>query len=119
MTCSSWCASRCDVTSTCLFLLGTLASAPETLSPDITVKRQKSVVDIQRNIRNFRKECHIPLQLTEPSLPESLLSGSAAQWEQIARNTKSDIWDRGGGRRRKLCQALLSHNNLSKHTLTQ
>lgn len=60
-------------------------------------KWQKSVPEIQRNIRNFRKECHIPLQLTEPSLPECLLSGSAAQWEQIARNTKSDIWDRGGG----------------------
>lgn len=58
----------------------------------------------QRNIRNFRTECHIPLQLTEPSLPECLPSGSAAQWEQIARNTKSDTGDRGGGRQRKLCQ---------------
>lgn len=76
-------------------------------------KWQKSAPEIQRNIRNFRKECHIPLQLTELSLPECLLSGSAAQWEQIARNTKSDIGDRGGGRQRKLCQALLLDNNLS------
>lgn len=59
--------------------------------------RPSWTLEIQRNIRNFRTECHIPLQLTEPSLPECLPSGSAAQWEQIARDTKSDTGDRGGG----------------------
>lgn len=77
----------------------------ETLSPlngvidKIKIKKSRPswTLEIQRNIRNFRTECHIPLQLTEPSLPECLPSGSAAQWEQIARDTKSDTGDRGGG----------------------
>lgn len=71
----------------------------------------RSAPEIQRNLHNFRKECHIPLQLTEPSsrvppIRKCCTMGANCQKHKVRHSGR-------GGRQRKLCQALLSDNNLS------